>query len=156
LDSITSGLAGGADSAYIFEEKFSIKDLKQDVYDMASKMAEGVQRGLILRNEKANNNYNTDFIYRLYSEEGKGLFSARMNVLGHMQQGGSPSPFDRNMGTKMAAKTVNWITSKVKEALQPDGSVLADTPDSACLLGMVHRQYKFTPFQDIVPLTNFE
>lgn len=49
---------------------------------MASKMAEGVQRGLILRNEKANDNYNTEFIYRLYSEEGKGLFSARMNVLG--------------------------------------------------------------------------
>lgn len=81
-----SGLAGGADVAYIFEEKFSIKDLKQDVYDMASKMAEGVQRGLILRNEKANDNYNTDFIFRLYSEEGKGLFSARMNVLGKFRR----------------------------------------------------------------------
>lgn len=43
------GLAGGADAAYIYEEKFSIKDLQQDVYHMASKMAEGVQRGLILR-----------------------------------------------------------------------------------------------------------
>lgn len=49
---------------------------------MATKMSEGVQRGLILRNEKACENYNTDFIHRLYSEEGKGLFSARMNVLG--------------------------------------------------------------------------
>jgi len=34
------------------------------------------------RNEKANENYNTDFIYKLFSEEGKGVFSARMNVLG--------------------------------------------------------------------------
>lgn len=76
------GLAGGADAAYIYEEKFSIKDLQQDVYHMASKMTGGIQRGLILRNEKANDNYNTDFIYRLYSEEGKGLFTARMNVLG--------------------------------------------------------------------------
>lgn len=42
-------MAGGADAAYIFEEKFSIKDLQQDVYHMAAKMAEGVQRGLILR-----------------------------------------------------------------------------------------------------------
>lgn len=49
---------------------------------MASKMTGGIQRGLILRNEKANDNYNTDFIYRLYSEEGKGLFTARSNVLG--------------------------------------------------------------------------
>lgn len=47
--SIVLGLAGGADAAYIYEEKFSIKDLQQDVYHMASKMAEGVQRGLILR-----------------------------------------------------------------------------------------------------------
>lgn len=56
--------------------------MQQDVYHMATKMSEGVQRGLILRNEKASENYTTDFIYRLYSEEGKGLFSARMNILG--------------------------------------------------------------------------
>lgn len=79
---VSIGLAGGADAAYIYEEKFTIKDLQQDVYHMATKMSEGVQRGLILRNEKASDNYNTEFIYRLYCEEGKGLFSARMNVLG--------------------------------------------------------------------------
>ena len=38
------------------------------------------------RNEKANPNYSTDFIYHLYSEEGKGIFNCRVNVLGHMQQ----------------------------------------------------------------------
>lgn len=73
-----------------------------------------------------------------------------------MQQGGSPSPFDRNMGTKMAAKTVDWITDKVKKSLQPDGSVLADTDDTAVLMGVVHRQYKFTPLKEIVAMTNFE
>jgi hypothetical protein len=46
---VSVGLAGGADAAYIFEEKISIKDLQQDLYHMAAKMAEGVQRGLILR-----------------------------------------------------------------------------------------------------------
>ena len=38
------------------------------------------------RNECANKNYTTDFIYHLYNEEGKGIFNCRMNVLGHMQQ----------------------------------------------------------------------
>lgn len=151
-----AGLAGGADAAYIYEEKFSIKDLQQDVYHMASKMAEGVQRGLILRNEKASDNYNTDFIYRLYSEEGKGLFSTRSNVLGHMQQGGSPSPFDRNMGTKMAAKCVEWLVDQLKTAKQPDGSIKADTAESACLLGLVRRQYRFTPLRDLIAETNFD
>uniref|UniRef100_A0A1A9ZNQ3 6-phosphofructokinase n=1 Tax=Glossina pallidipes TaxID=7398 RepID=A0A1A9ZNQ3_GLOPL len=79
-----AGLAGGADAAYIFEEKVSIKELQQDLYHMASKMDKGVQRGLILRNEKASDNYNTDFIHRLFSEEGKCLFSCRMNVLGRL------------------------------------------------------------------------
>lgn len=55
-----------------------------DVYHMAAKMAEGVQRGLVLRNENANDNYTTDFIFRLYSEEGKGIFSCRKNVLGKL------------------------------------------------------------------------
>lgn len=49
---------------------------------MAAKMSEGVQRGLILRNENANQNYSTDFMQRLFSEEGKGLFSCRMNIIG--------------------------------------------------------------------------
>lgn len=77
-----AGLAGGADAAYIYEEKFNIKDLNQDVIAMAAKMSEGVERGLIIRNENANENYNTEFMYRLFSEEGKGLFSCRRNILG--------------------------------------------------------------------------
>uniref|UniRef100_A0A1Y9H0J2 ATP-dependent 6-phosphofructokinase n=1 Tax=Anopheles dirus TaxID=7168 RepID=A0A1Y9H0J2_9DIPT len=150
-----AGLAGGADAAYIYEEKFAIKDLQQDVYHMASKMSDGVQRGLILRNEKASENYNTEFIHRLYSEEGKGLFSTRMNVLGHMQQGGSPTPFDRNMGTKMAAKCVEWLVEQLKASTQPDGSIKATAPGSACLLGLVRRQYKFTPLKELIGETNF-
>ncbi|EEC18711.1 phosphofructokinase, putative [Ixodes scapularis] len=43
-----AGLAGGADSAYIYEEDFGIKDLMADVLHMKVKMSEGVQRGLVL------------------------------------------------------------------------------------------------------------
>lgn len=60
-----AGLAGGSDAAYVHEEKFGIKDLMEDLEVMANKIAEGkVERGLILRNEKANDNYTTDFLYR--------------------------------------------------------------------------------------------
>lgn len=44
-----SGLAGGADAAYIFEEKFSLQDLQGDVAHMAAKIHDGVKRGLVLR-----------------------------------------------------------------------------------------------------------
>lgn len=45
-----------------------------------------IQRGLVLRNERANDNFTTEFIHHLYAEEGKGVFDCRVNVLGHMQQ----------------------------------------------------------------------
>ncbi|XP_054721424.1 ATP-dependent 6-phosphofructokinase-like [Uloborus diversus] len=151
-----AGLAGGADAAYIFEEPFSSKDLMGDVFHMQSKMAEGVQRGLVLRNEKANENYSTDFIYRLYSEEGKEIFSTRMNVLGHMQQGGSPSPFDRNFGTKMAAKATDWLITQLKQHKLPDGTLSCTGPETAVLMGLVRRQYLFTPVQTLKAETDFK
>ncbi|XP_066585048.1 ATP-dependent 6-phosphofructokinase isoform X2 [Prorops nasuta] len=151
-----AGLAGGADAAYIFEEKFNIRDLNQDVIAMAAKMSEGVQRGLILRNENANLNYNTDFMQRLFSEEGKGLFSCRMNIIGHMQQGGSPTPFDRNLGTKMGAKAVEWFSEQLKKHTNVDGKTMTKDPDSAIMLGIVRRQYRFTPFSELIEITDFE
>uniref|UniRef100_A0A8C1GK53 Phosphofructokinase domain-containing protein n=1 Tax=Cyprinus carpio TaxID=7962 RepID=A0A8C1GK53_CYPCA len=39
------------------------------------------------------------------NENWKGFFfDCCKNVLGHMQQGGTPTPFDRNFATKMGAK----------------------------------------------------
>lgn len=151
-----AGLAGGADAAYIFEEKFNIKDLNQDVIAMAAKMSEGVQRGLILRNENANMNYSTDFMQRLFSEEGKGLFSCRMNIIGHMQQGGSPTPFDRNLGTKMGSKAVEWFSEELMKYTNADGRTKTCAIDSAVMIGIVRRQYRFTPFEELVQVTDFE
>ncbi|KAF1471655.1 ATP-dependent 6-phosphofructokinase, muscle type, partial [Megadyptes antipodes antipodes] len=67
-----AGLAGGADAAYIYEDHFNIHDLQVNVEHLTEKMKTTVKRGLILRNERCNENYTTDFIYNLYSEEGKG------------------------------------------------------------------------------------
>uniref|UniRef100_A0A672J887 ATP-dependent 6-phosphofructokinase n=1 Tax=Salarias fasciatus TaxID=181472 RepID=A0A672J887_SALFA len=139
-----AGLAAGADAAYIFEDKFNIKDLEVNVEHLVEKMKTTVKRGLILRNENCNANYTTDFIFNLYSEEGKGVFDCRKNVLGHMQQGGTPTPFDRNFGTKMGAKSVLWLTEKLKECYR-HGRIFANTPDSACVLGMKKRSLTFQP-----------
>ncbi|KAE8595775.1 hypothetical protein XENTR_v10015875 [Xenopus tropicalis] len=114
------GLAAGADAAYIFEESFDIRELQANVEHLTEKMKTSIQRGLVLRNENSNENYTTDFIYQLYSEEGRGVFDCRKNVLGHMQQGGAPSPFDRNFGTKISAKAVQWISKKLKETYRKD------------------------------------
>ncbi|XP_059390603.1 ATP-dependent 6-phosphofructokinase, platelet type-like isoform X2 [Carassius carassius] len=150
------GLASGADAAYIFEEPFDIKDLQSNVEHLTEKMKTSIQRGLILRNENSNENYTTDFIYQLYSEEGRGVFDCRKNVLGHMQQGGAPSPFDRNFGTKIAAKAMQWISRKLNEScVCCAGRVFANTEDSACLLGMRRRALVFQPVVQLRDETDF-
>ncbi|XP_034562231.1 ATP-dependent 6-phosphofructokinase, platelet type isoform X7 [Notolabrus celidotus] len=148
------GLAAGADAAYIYEEPFDIRDLQANVEHLTEKMKTSIQRGLVLRNENSNENYTTDFIYQLYSEEGKGVFDSRKNVLGHMQQGGAPSPFDRNFGTKISAKAMQWVTKKLTETFR-QGRVFANTEDSCCLLGMRRRALVFQPVVQLKEHTDF-
>ncbi|XP_011606086.1 ATP-dependent 6-phosphofructokinase, platelet type isoform X3 [Takifugu rubripes] len=150
------GLAAGADAAYIYEEPFDIRDLQANVEHLTEKMKTSIQRGLVLRNENSNENYTTDFIYQLYSEEGKGVFDCRKNVLGHMQQGGAPSPFDRNFGTKISAKAMQWVTRKLGETFRQDeGRVFANSEDSCCLLGMRRRALVFQPVVQLKGETDF-
>ena len=55
------------------EEKYTIRDLMDDLEIVVRKMNHHrIERGMILRNEKANDTYNTDFLNALYCEEGKG------------------------------------------------------------------------------------
>lgn len=62
----------------------------------------------------------------------------RTNVLGHAQQGGNPTPFDRNMGTKLAARALEFITSQILKYIDPKtGTLNAVSPDSATLLGLM-------------------
>uniref|UniRef100_H2Z9G8 ATP-dependent 6-phosphofructokinase n=1 Tax=Ciona savignyi TaxID=51511 RepID=H2Z9G8_CIOSA len=150
-----SGLAAGADAAYIFEEEFTIKDLQKNISHLRSKMQGKIQRGLILRNEKANENFSTDFVHRLYAEEGKNVFDCRVNVLGHMQQGGVPSPFDRNYATKSAAKAAFWILDKISNNVVGD-KVVCSSHDSVVLLGMKRRQMLFQPVEDLKEATDFK
>ncbi|XP_026217139.1 ATP-dependent 6-phosphofructokinase, platelet type isoform X6 [Anabas testudineus] len=148
------GLAAGADAAYIYEEPFDIRDLQANVEHLTEKMKTSIQRGLVLRNENSSENYTTDFIYQLYTEEGKGVFDCRKNVLGHMQQGGAPSPFDRNFGTKISAKAMQWISKKLVDTFR-QGRVFANSEDSCCLLGMRRRALVFQPVVQLKQESDF-
>ncbi|XP_008333043.1 ATP-dependent 6-phosphofructokinase, platelet type-like [Cynoglossus semilaevis] len=148
------GLAAGADTVYIFEEPFDIRYLQANVEHLTEKMKTSIQRGLVLRNENCNENFTADFIYQLYSEEGRGIFDCRKNILGHMQQGGAPSPFDRNFGSKVAAKSMQWITQSLQESYK-GGRVFANSEESACLLGMRRRALVFQPVSQLHEQTDF-
>ncbi|XP_075686061.1 ATP-dependent 6-phosphofructokinase, liver type [Rhinoderma darwinii] len=150
-----AGIAVGADAAYIFEDHFNIHDLKSNVEHLTEKMKTDIQRGLVLRNEKCHDHYTTEFLHNLYSAEGKDIFDCRTNVLGHLQQGGAPTPFDRNYGTKLGVKAVLWISEKLRESYRR-GRVFANSPDTACVIGLKKKVVAFTSVCDLKKVTDFE
>ncbi|KRZ31652.1 6-phosphofructokinase, partial [Trichinella pseudospiralis] len=151
-----SALCSGADNAYIFEEKFTIDDMKTDVQVIFEKITEGEERYIVTRSQYANENYTTQFIKQLYSELGKGKFSTRVNVLGHFQQGGNSSPFDRLNATRMTIHVAQVLISAARDSIQQDGSVYTTDPNHAVLLGIVDQTAKLTPVEDLKESADFE
>ena len=151
-----AGLAAGADAAYIFEKKFTIGDVQKDVAFLARKIAkEGVQRGLLIRSELCNENFTTDFICKLLAEEGKGSFITHGNILGHLQHGDKPSPYDRILGVKYASHAVDFLLEQVQKFQTASGVVRVTTPESACILGIRGTKIKPTPLRDLKKETDF-
>ncbi len=104
-----SAMATGAERVYLHEEGVTLKNLVDDVEKLSQDFRRGKRLGLIVRNEKANELYTTDFMHALFEEEGHDLFDVRQAVLGHMQQGGDPSPFDRIFATRLASRCINFV-----------------------------------------------
>ena len=151
-----AALAGGADAAYIFEEKFTIADLQRDVTYLIGKFKDGLERGMLLRNEKCSGNFTNEFLCQLLTEESQGMFVTRTNVLGHLQQGDRPSPYDRILGVKYASHAVDFLIQQVKENMNARGQVRAMSSESACMAGIRGTMFKSISLQDLIPETDFE
>ena len=148
-------LAGGADNAYIYEEPFVLADLQSDVQHLVRKFVEGrIERGIILRNENCNDNYTTQFMTQMLAEEGKKYFVARDSVLGHLQQGDRPSPFDRILGTKYASAAVTHLLEQISLNCK-EGVVSTNTHNTVCVLGLVGVRTVATPVHTLAETTDF-
>jgi 6-phosphofructokinase 1 len=107
-----SGLATGAERVYLHEEGVTLKDLQSDVEQLNFGFRSGKRLGLMIRNEYANKVYSTAFMCALFEEEGGDLFDVRQSILGHLQQGGNPSPFDRIQATRYATRCIAYLIEK--------------------------------------------
>jgi 6-phosphofructokinase 1 len=106
---LMGGLATGAERVYFHEEGVTLKDLQQDVESLSQGFKSGKRLGLMIRSEGANQVYTTSFMCSLFEEEGHGLFDVRQSILGHLQQGGDPSPFDRIQATRLARLCLEFL-----------------------------------------------
>ena len=136
--SLMSALATGAERVYMHEEGVTVEDLVADVTQLVDGFKMGKRLGMIIRNEKANETYSTGFMVALFEEEGGDLFDVRQAILGHIQQGGNPSPFDRIMATRMASRCIEYLESQIG----------TDEPTSA-VIGQQDGTIGFTSLDDI-------
>jgi 6-phosphofructokinase 1 len=109
---LMSGLATGAERVYLPEEGITLDDLQIDVHALAEGFRQGKRLGLVINSEYADRIYTSGFMNALFEKEGGDLFDVREAILGHVQQGGNPSPFDRIQATRMAAKCVEFLAEQ--------------------------------------------
>ena len=106
---LMGGLATGAERVYLNEEGVTLRDMQVDVENLIDGFEHGKRLGLMIRNENANPIYTTAFMAALFEEEGGELFDVRQAILGHLQQGGDPSPFDRIQATRLATRCIERL-----------------------------------------------
>ena len=111
---LMGGLATGAERVYLHEEGVTLRDLEADVAKLVHGFRRGKRLGLMIRNEEANFVYTTPFMCALFEEEGGEQFDVRQSILGHLQQGGNPSPFDRIQATRLATRCIKFLIEQVE------------------------------------------
>jgi 6-phosphofructokinase 1 len=111
---LMSGLASGAERVYLPEEGITLDDLTADVRALAEGFRAGKRLGLVIRSEHADPVYSTAFIRALFEKEGAGLWDSREAILGHIQEGGNPSPFDRIQATRLTARCVEYLAEQLE------------------------------------------
>ena len=73
----------------------------------------------------------------LFEEEGGGLFDVRQSILGHLQQGGDPSPFDRIQATRLARLSLRYLVEQATHRRSP-----------ASFIGYISGTAEFHSFED--------
>jgi len=103
----------------------------------------GKRLGLMIRNENTDPLYTTDFMRALFEKEGGNLFDVRQAILGHLQQGGDPTPFDRIQATRLAAKGIEYLSDMEGDPTPP-----------AALIGLQAGQVRIHNLEDLPRLAD--
>jgi 6-phosphofructokinase 1 len=120
---LLSGLASGAERVYLPEDGITLDDLTADLHALGEGFRSGKRLGLIIRSEGADAVYNTGFITSLFEKEGGDLFDARQAILGHVQEGGDPSPFDRIHATSLTAHCIEFLSDQLESGARASAMI---------------------------------
>ena len=142
---LMSGLATGAERVYLNEEGVTLMDIQEDIEKLTTGFQYGKRLGLMIRNEQANPIYTTQLISALIEEEGGDVFDVRQSILGHLQQGGNPSPFERIQATRLATRSINYLINKA------DHEII-----QYAFIGLQGKEIVFNDIQDFPRMADLE
>lgn len=142
---LTAGLATGAERVLLPEEPISLARLARDLEVIQRGFALGKRRALVIRNERVDPVYTTEFVASLFGRESGDQFDVRSAIIGHVQQGGRPSPFDRIQATRMASAAVEHLIEQA-----------ADEAPASSMVGIRGGQLEFTPLDELPGLLDPE
>jgi 6-phosphofructokinase 1 len=142
---LMGGLATGAERVYLNEEGVTLADLQRDLEKLVIGFKKGKRLGLMIRNEHAHPIYTTDFMRSLFEVEGGDLFDVRQAILGHLQQGGDPSPFDRIQATRLATTCMGYLIDQA-----------SNKSNTSAFIGLQGKEIKFHPLEDFLRMADEE
>ncbi len=142
---LLGGMATGAERVYLHEEGVTLDDLQADVKALSRGFRSGKRLGLTIRNEYANAVYTTQFICALFEEEGQDLFDVRPAILGHQQQGGDPSPFDRIQATRLARLCLDFLIDECES-----------NSKRSSFIGLEEGRFQYHDMRDFVRMVDYE
>ncbi|KAF7726269.1 6-phosphofructokinase, alpha subunit [Apophysomyces ossiformis] len=164
---LESGLAVGANTIYIPEEGISLSRLQSDVDHLMALYADDdpdkSEGRLVLRTEGVSNTYTTDVISNILKDEGHNMFDSRTSVLGHIQQGVTPSPLDRIRATRLAMRCIQFAEKHTSQALneakrqgKPAPVELTNIAESVVVVGVAGHNVSFEPVRDLLSKTDMK
>ena len=142
---LMSGLATGAERVYLNEDHFTLHDIQEDIEKMNWGFRHGKRLGLIIRSEGSHAVYSTSVMCSLFEEEGGDLYDVRQSILGHLQEGGNPSPFDRIQATRFASHCIHYLIEQADQGL-----------DSSAFIGLQGKEIKFHDLEDFPRMSDRE
>lgn len=101
---VAAAVSAGAEAVIIPEAKYSVEEI---IAKIRKRYEEGKTRSIVIVAEGAGSAYDFGKTFALI-----GGFDTRITVLGHLQRGGSPSHFDRMLGTRLGMAAVRQLMSE--------------------------------------------
>ena len=122
------GIAGGAEAILIPESE---TDPKAVARQLQSAYERGKPHALVVVAEGAQ--HNATRLAQIFEQEQLG-FELRVTILGHVQRGGTPSAFDRLLGTRLGAAATEQLSKE----------------EHGVLVGLLKGEIAFTPLAKVV------